>query len=104
MGMSRDEKLAYQRGYQAGHRNRWPRHLPPYPPIAVIENLMSALKKARNVLDGELATIAPDDEWEAKFGPAIDHADAALSAVTDWIRGELNNPDGSPIDKVVRDE
>jgi hypothetical protein len=83
--MSREEKLAYQRGYQAGLRGRWPAHKPPAPPNEIVASLLLALREIRDHLDAELAAIS-DPEWEAAFGPIIDKADEAAEAVTEWLK------------------
>lgn len=82
--MTRGEKSAYQRGYAAGIRGRWPEHKPPLPPNEIIADLLLALREIRDHLDGELATI-DDPEWEAAFGPIIERADTAAQLVTEWL-------------------
>lgn len=83
--MTEGEKRAYQRGYAAGIRGRWPAHKPPEPPNEIVANLLLALREIRDHLDAELAEIG-DAEWEAAFGPIIDKADEAAEAVTEWLK------------------
>ena len=83
--MTEGEKRAYQRGYAAGIRGRWPMHKPPEPPNEIVANLLLALREIRDHLDSELAAIG-DAEWEAAFGPIIDKADEAAEAVTEWLK------------------
>jgi len=82
--MTQEEKRAYQRGYAAGIRGRWPVHRPPQPPNQVIASLLLALREIRDHLDSELATI-DDAEWELAFSPIINKADAAAESVTEWL-------------------
>ena len=83
--MTRDETLAYGRGYNAGAARKWPAHKPPVPPEPVVAELMRALTALRDKYDAMLATMGPDPELEAEFGPAIDAADAATAKVTEWL-------------------
>lgn len=84
--MTREERLAYQRGYAAGIKGKWPSHKPPYPPTKIIGELLRAIREIRDQLDAELAAIS-DEEWESKFGPLIDRADEAGEMVTNWLTG-----------------
>lgn len=91
MTMSRDEKLAYQRGYQNG-AERWPLHKPPVPPQPVIALLVTALRGLRDECDSALAVFDKDDPLEKAIGPRIAEADAALSAVSAWLRSDNAEP------------
>ena len=86
--MSPEEKRAYARGYYASRMGRWPEHQPPFPPEEVIANLMIALRNLRDVADGICSTIDKDDEFAVCLGPAIDKADEAMIAVSEWLRKE----------------
>jgi len=83
--MTNEEKRAYQRGYAAGLRGKWPAHKPPEPPNQIVASLLLALREIRDHLDSELAAIC-DPEWEAAFGPIIDKADDAAESVTEWLK------------------
>ena len=85
--MTRDEKLAYQRGYQRGIR--WPEHCPPCPPDPVIARLMTALKKLRDTIDSGCAMFDPEDEFVKTLDPAIGEADKAMAQVTEWLKSDL---------------
>ena len=82
--MTKEEGRAYQLGYAAGLRNRWPKHRPPQPPNQIIANLLLALREIRDHLDHELATI-DDPGWESSLAPIIEKADDAAEAVTEWL-------------------
>jgi hypothetical protein len=90
MAMTREEKLAYARGYQGGAK--WPLHKPPTPPDAVIAKLVSALRAIRDECDGLLATLEPDDDFAKLLDPQIDRADAALSELGKWIVAPPSSP------------
>jgi hypothetical protein len=81
------EKRAYQRGYAAAARSQWPPHRPPAPPQPAVAALMAALRNTRDAIDNYLATVGPDETEESTWGPHVDAADAALTAVTIWLRG-----------------
>lgn len=84
MAMSRAEKLAYARGYNAGRRGAFPLNVPPMPDELTLK-LALAAKLARDILDGELAVMEPGEEpWASKFGAGIDAVDEALEAVQTW--------------------
>ena len=84
--MTREEKSAYARGYNAGANGRWPAHYPPIPPESVIADLMSALQKLRDGIDGALAKFDEDDELNVKISPLIEAADDAMCGVTEWLK------------------
>lgn len=48
---------------------------------------MAALRNTRDAIDNYLATVGPDETEESTWGPHVDAADAALTAVTIWLRG-----------------
>jgi hypothetical protein len=48
--------------------------------------LLRAANALRNVVDGLLATLGEDDELEKELGPKVDEYDAAMEAVTEWLR------------------
>jgi hypothetical protein len=83
--MTTEEKRAYQRGYN-NRAHQWPEHKPPLPPNEIISGLMVALKNLRDAVDLELAKIDPEDEWTLILGPKVDACDAAMSAVSKWLR------------------
>jgi hypothetical protein len=83
--MTRENHLAYSRGYQRGLRKAWGDHLPPLPPQEEIQRLANAAKKIRDQADMFCATIDPEDEWVAILGPMIDAFDEAMCEFSDWI-------------------
>jgi hypothetical protein len=94
--MTRAEQLAYARGYNAGRGDRWPAHKPPMPPEPIIQRLMAALRALRDEADGQCAMFDPDDEMVVALGPHIDEADAALEAVTTWLKEIPCPPSSAP--------
>ena len=84
--MPPEERRAYSRGYNAGSRRAWPEHRPPHPPVEIVARLMTALTALRDGVDGELALFDPEDEIEKHLGPLVDEADAAMSAVSEWLK------------------
>lgn len=84
--MTRDEKLAYGRGYNAGVAGKWPLHKPPLPPGEMISALMGATRELRDAVDGELATLCDDDRWQSVLGDPMDRVDQAMTAIGKWIQ------------------
>lgn len=83
--MTPEESRAYSRGYQAGSKGRYPKHLPPSPPDEVAAAIYEALTELRSRADAELATFPDDDEIRDAFEPALDKADAAIEAYAAWL-------------------
>ena len=83
--MTREEKLAYQRGYEAGRSGRWPAHKLPAPPEPVVRRLIEAVAAIRMTADDLQAVFGPDDEVVLTFDKLIDEADAAVTAVEAWL-------------------
>lgn len=87
--MSREETLAirraYARGYNAGRRGVWPDHRPIAPPEPVICQLVEAALKLRNAVDGQLAMLGEDDEWQTTLGDPMDELDEAMKKLSAWI-------------------
>lgn len=86
MPMTDAEKRAYQRGYAAGRQPVWPQHRPPLPPDPIIRRLMTAAQAIRDGHDSLLATLGPGDEFGKELEPGIDELDAAMVAVSEWLR------------------
>ena len=82
--MDREERLAYQRGYAAGVRNRWPEHKPPCPPDSICRELLSAAQNLRDQADGLVATFSDGDVPELSH--AIDRMDEVLASIGRWVR------------------
>lgn len=86
----RERQRAYARGYNAGRAGKWPNGIPPMPNELMLQ-LATAARLARDILDGELACLSPDDEpWVSRFNPAIDAVDDALTRIDRWMRDELH--------------
>ena len=87
--MEDNERRTYQRGYSSGYnagsRGRWPAHKPPYPPLLIVAEMMQVLREVRNGLDVELAALC-DEDYERRFGPLIDKADAIAEKVSKWLQ------------------
>lgn len=87
--MTRDEKLAYGRGYSAGAKGRhWPEHRPPMPPDEHVRKLLEALIELRNGAAGEIATFSGGDAIVVALAPLIDNASEAIDELSDWIVGK----------------
>ena len=89
--MTREEKLAYSKGYNRGRIGVWPDHRPPRPPDEIVGPLVLALQNMRSALDGELATLDPDDpdnRWEQVFGPLIEDADKSMERLSEFLLNE----------------
>lgn len=82
---TREERLAYQKGYSTGITGRWPSHKPPYPPCEVVAELVKASRELRDAADGLCATLTPEDEFSQALEPRIDRLDEALQKVTAWL-------------------
>jgi hypothetical protein len=85
--MTPEEQKAYRRGYYCGQR--WPDHMPPFPPEPVIAGLMKALQELRDECDSLLAEIDEDDPLVKRLDPKVEAADAAMRAVADWLLTRL---------------
>jgi hypothetical protein len=85
MSMTREETLAYSRGYSAGMSNRWPAHRPPVPPEPITGELVASLQELRDKIDSALATFSVDDDLNISLSPAIDRATHALLSVKKWL-------------------
>jgi hypothetical protein len=83
--MTRQEKLAYSRGYQRGMHRAWGDHLPPLPPVEELQKLLAAAQKIRDQADYFCASIDPEDEWVATLGQMIDGFDEAMQEFKDWM-------------------
>lgn len=57
MTTSREEKLAYSRGYNAANRANWPIYSPPAPDDATIKKLVDALTSLCSAADTACATL-----------------------------------------------
>ena len=88
MLMTRDEVLAYSRGYNAGSKKQWPPHKPPYPPNEQVKAIMKAARALRNEIDGEIATLCEDDSLVLRTKSLIDDVDDALETVGRWLIGQ----------------
>lgn len=84
--MNDEQRRAYSRGYNAGSRGRWPEHKPPLPPDETIQRMILAMRKLRDTVDGQLATILEDDPWQEILGNPIDEVDAVLIDVSRWLK------------------
>ncbi|NDF13300.1 MAG: hypothetical protein EB060_10870 [Proteobacteria bacterium] len=87
--MSEGEKRAYQRGYNAGLRNRWSEHIPPRPPDAVLDKIISAARSLRDEVDGFVAVSDQDDYYASRLGKRVDDFDHAMISMSKWIRKEV---------------
>lgn len=85
MAMSREERCAYSKGYNAGSRH-WPLHRPPEPPNVIVAELMRAAMKLRDAVDDQLAQLDPEDDWQHTLGDPMDEVTAALERVSIWLR------------------
>ena len=90
---SREEQLAYQRGYSAGCKGVWPEHKPPLPPDSLIRKIIEAMQKLRDCADSVCATLSEDDEFCVQFDPGIQAVDEAMIEVGKWLKAKDQNGD-----------
>jgi hypothetical protein len=84
--MTREERIAYQRGYYAGHNNTWPASRPPLPPDApAVRDLIIATNALRDAVGDELAKFAPDDEVAARLTEPLARVAEALTRITEHV-------------------
>ena len=84
MPRTREEQLAYARGYAAGAK--WPEHRPPHPPEPLIKELCEKAERLRNCVDSILSVLDPEDDWHDKYGPAVDGFDDLMMRVGQWLK------------------
>lgn len=83
--MTQAEKVAYQRGYQRGHKRRWPQHFLIEPDNELVRAIFVAAKDLRDCVDSELGALDGDDPWTDKFGAKIDVLDKAFLVFNEWL-------------------
>lgn len=76
----------YAKGWYAGIRGRWPEHKPPIPPEKVLAQLMNSATNMRNEADTLCAVFDENDKSLDKLRNAIDNFDAAMTALTRWLK------------------
>lgn len=86
MTRTREESLAYARGYNTGSSGAWPKHRPPMPPDSIVGPMASAARALRDAVDFELATLSADDDIVLRLGPAVDLYDEATGRMGAWLR------------------
>lgn len=84
--MTREEKLAYARGYTAGSRRAWPEHKPPLPPNYALAQLMTAASGLRDAVDSACGMFDPDDPFAVAMNNPINDIDNAMTVLTNWLR------------------
>lgn len=88
--MTREEMLAYQRGYNKGAHRRWPAHVPPLPVDSpLVADLMRALSDLCDTADGQLAQFGSGDPMAEMIYPKIDRARAAMAEITKKLTASL---------------
>ncbi len=83
--MSREEDLAYQKGYAAGRRNQWPAHMPPKPPDEITQIILLQGRHLRDTADTLQAGFDEDDEGLDPLRLAIEGYDNAVAVITEWL-------------------
>ena len=84
---TREETLAYGRGYNTGSRGGWPEHRPPVPPNPLFEQLLQAATRLRDEADDCCATLYDDDDdFVRRLSPKIDALDDALRQLSHWLK------------------
>lgn len=93
--MNREERNAYQRGYQHRAKASWPEHKPPYPPNEIMKNLFEAIRRFRDSVDAQMAMFGENDDFTISVGPKMDDLDHAMSMVGKWLLEPeiVNQPD-----------
>jgi hypothetical protein len=84
--VTREEKLAYSRGYNAGRKGVWPEHRPPMPPDETCRKVLEALRALRDGVDSELAKFDEHDEICMVLGPLIAQVDDVFEEIGDWLK------------------
>lgn len=84
--MSDDYKRGYSKGYAAGSRGTWPDYRPIKPPDEIVGALVEAVQKFRDAVDGQLAMLDPDDEWQTTLGEPMDAVTESLGRIGEWVR------------------
>lgn len=84
--MKTDAQKAYQRGYYAGSRGRWPEHKPPLPPDEVLSELIQTARTMRDAVDSWLAQFDEGDPVGDLIWPHIDNFDRANEKLNLWLK------------------
>lgn len=84
--MTREEILAYSKGYYRGSQGRWHIHRPPMPPATLARRLMETSLALRDAVDAQLAVFDPEDEIVLLLGPLVDDVDDAMTEIGEWLR------------------
>ena len=94
MNQTREERLAYQRGYNTAAR--WPEHKPPVPPAKNVAILFQAAKALRDAVDAQLAAFDPEDPLQKTLGEHVDAVDDAFAAISQWIKEPVEQTAAEP--------
>ena len=86
MSQTREERLAYQRGYHTGSKRAWPEHRPPTPPDEIVAALIRAGSALRDQADRTISTFDEGDVIVHELGPAIDAYDEAMAELGRWVK------------------
>jgi hypothetical protein len=43
--------------------------------------------RRNTAVDGELAQLDPDDQWQTVLGSGVDAVDMAMITITEWLKG-----------------
>lgn len=84
--MTREQSLAYQRGYNAGRSRKWPEHLPPAPPDNIVKEILDAARRLCNAADAFQATWDEDDEGMKPLRDAIEEFNEKNGLISQWIK------------------
>ncbi len=82
----RERNRVYQRGYQAGRRNSWPEHLPPWPPHEILEAVMKGARELCDAVDGLQAVYEEDDPAMQPLQRAVEGFNEATTAMAEWCK------------------
>lgn len=83
--MTREEKQAYARGYNASRSRSWPLHKPPLPPVELLADFVAAARELREAADTLCATLDDDDDLVKMIAPQIDALDESQKRWGLWL-------------------
>jgi hypothetical protein len=80
--------IDYRRGYAAGYSAgaKWPDYMPPKPPDHLTRKMMDSGRNLRNCVDSILAVLDGEDDWQSRYGPAIDQWDECMAEIGRFIK------------------
>lgn len=84
--MTREEKKAYARGYNAGSRRAWPEYHPPRPPDAIAAEIIGSAKRLADKVADWCGAFGDKDEFTQQMLPLMQAVDVANSKLSQWLK------------------